>query len=135
MTDIDGVERTFTIYRFPATEGRQLCTQYPMEFLPIVGNYTANESIHQRIMTYASVKIDGVDSNGNAAPFLQPLDSTDLIDEHCGDWEVSQRLVTEILAYNTSFLSDGKGSTFLHLLSEMAKELITQMLTDLSEQS
>lgn len=128
LTDQEGVERTYVLSRLDALTGREIVAKYPVANLPKLGDYAISEATMLKLLSFVGVKIEGRDE-----PLL--LSSRDLIRNHVPDWEVLARLEIEQLAYNTSFFSNGLNSASFATLMEKARPWITQMLTDLSQQS
>lgn len=128
LTDQEGVERTYVLSRLDALTGREIVAKYPVANLPKIGDYAISEATMLKLMSFVGVKIEGRDE-----PLL--LNSRDMIRNHIPDWEVLARLEIEQLAYNTSFFSNGLNSASFGTLMEKARPWITQMLTDLSQQS
>jgi len=128
LEDQEGTERTYTIHKFSAYDGRELATQYPQSGMPKIGDYEVNEELSVLMMSYVTV----IPSSGGEALVLS---NKTVIENHVPDWEVLAKLEIEIMKYNCSFFRDGKASDFLTVCIEKGKELVSQMLTDLSEQS
>lgn len=128
LTDQEGTERTYVLSRLDALTGREIVAKYPVANLPKLGDYAISEATMLKLLSFVGVKIEGRDE-----PLL--LSSRDLIRNHVPDWEVLARLEIEQLAYNTSFFSNGLNSASFATLMEKARPWITQMLTDLSQQS
>lgn len=122
----DGSTRKYIISKFNAIAGRRILMQYTTSAVPKIGDYDTNESMMFEIMKFVSVHTGDV---------LQPLDDPSMIDNHVPDWETLAKLEWEVINYNVSFFNDGRLSTFLEDLSEKLPQLITQMLTLLSERS
>lgn len=125
LEDQKGEERTYTIHKFSAYDGRELATQYPLTGMPKIGDYKANEALSVKMMAYVTVEVGEKKIS---------LSSKTLIENHVPDWEVLAKLEIEIMKYNVSFFQNGKASDFLTDCIVKGKELISQMLTVSSEQ-
>lgn len=122
----DGVELKFTIHKLPATLGREIAYQYIQANMPAVGNYEKSKELRDKLMAHVTVKIGDE---------VTPLNTDDLIDNQCHDWETADKVEEEMLKYNTSFLPDGKGSIFSAICQAAVKAYLTPISTDLSELS
>lgn len=120
--------KTYILSRFPAVQGREIVTQYPMTAMPKVGDYATNEALMLKIMAHVAVPTEG---GGQ----LQ-LTSRALVDNHVPDFEALMRLEWAMMEYNCSFLQGGGLS---RLIEERAlpflSQSISRMLTDLLERS
>lgn len=127
ITDIDNIEREYTISRIPAIEAREIITQYPTSAAPKIGNYKLNEELMFKLLSYVEVELTpGV---------FQALNSRALIDNHVPDYETLMKLEKEMVVYNSRFLSQGGISNFLSVITQIMKVLTTKTSMDLSEQS
>lgn len=116
----------FVISKFPAVDGREIVTQYPVTAAPKVGEYKSNEALMLRVMEYCAI----VTENG---PLV--LSTKALINSHVQDYETLMKLEYAAMEYNCSFLRAGKLSNYLGLVGEKFNGLITEILTRYSEQS
>lgn len=116
--EIDGVN--FIMSKFPAVSGREIITQYPTSGLPKIGDYKTNEELMLKIMSYVYVKKDGHEIK---------LENKTLVDNHMPSWETLVKLEWEMMAYNCSFLANGKALNFFKLLSDLAGQKIIEILT------
>jgi len=123
-TIIDG--KTYIISKFPAIDGREIITQYPLSATPKIGDYQTNKEIMLKIMGYVAIKLPSNNQN-------LTLSTQDLVNNHVPNWEVLLKLEWAMMEYNCSFFHEGKVSSFLENLVEMLPAWITQMLTLLSE--
>jgi hypothetical protein len=126
IKDQDGNDLTFTISKFSAWDGREICTQYPLSAIPKLGDYPRNEELSRKIVSHCGVTI-----NGN----LIVLNTKDVARNHIPDWEVLMKLEKETIQYNCSFFLNGSLSTFFGVLAKKIPPLITKMLTDSWAQS
>ena len=119
----DGEELEFTIHRLPSTIGIDIAYQYMQANMPAVGNYKKADELRKLLMSHVTKDINGDQT---------PLDSDDLLNNHCPDWEVISQLEDAMISYNTSFLEDGKGSIFSRLCQAAVKAYLTPISTELS---
>lgn len=123
---LDGTEKEFVISKFPALVGREVVTQYPTTAAPKVGDYQRNEELLLKMMSYVAAITPGGEIK---------LTTRELVNNHVPDYEALMRLEAKMLEYNTSFFNLAGVSTLLGGIEGKARELITQMLTLLSQQS
>jgi hypothetical protein len=105
VTTLNGMERTYTISKFPAVAGRSIVANYSLSSLPKVGDYAANEVTMLQLMCYVGVTIEKTGT-------LLLLKSADLINNHVPDWETLAKIEFEMIRYNTSFFDKGKVLSF-----------------------
>lgn len=122
IKDNNGVDRTYIISKVPATDGREIFTQYLPTAAPKIGDYKQNEQLMYKLLSFVAVPMD------NGVPLR--LTTKALIDNHVPDWETLARLEMAMMEYNTSFLNRGSLSTALAGLEAKAPALITKMLTN-----
>lgn len=128
ITLADGSEKTFILHKFPAVEGREIVTQYPLSALPKLGDYKVNEEIMLKLLSYVGVRND---DTGN----VLMLTTRALVNNHVPDFEALMRLEAAMLEYNCSFFANGKVLTFFEAIAAKAQTLISKTLTDLLPQS
>lgn len=126
IKDQEGNDLDFTISKFSAWDGREICTQYPLSAVPQIGDYKRNEELSRKIVSHCAVNV-----NGN----LLVLSTKDIARNHIPDWETLIKLEKETLAYNCSFFLDGSLSTFFAALAAKIPPLITKILMDSWAQS
>lgn len=126
VSGIDGAEYTFIISKVPATVGREIVATYPVSAMPKLGDYEVNEKIMLKMMKYVAAIKEGNEIR---------LQTKELIDNHCKDWQVLAKLEMAMLEYNTSFFGNGKASKVLEGFGEKVQQLILKILMDFSEQS
>jgi hypothetical protein len=127
VKDLDGVDRSYTISRFPTVDSREIITQYPVTGLPKIGDYKSNAELAAKIMCYVEVQpMQG-----------EPIRLTTeaLRNNHIPDGETHLRIEWEAMGYNTSFFGAGKTLSFLEGFKETLKAWILSILMDLSERS
>ena len=127
IADQDGVEHTYIISRLPATDGRELVTQYPVSAMPKVGDYKVNEALMLKLMGFVAVKLE----DGKELA----LETRALVDNHTHDWEVLGKLEVAMMEYNVSFFGNGRGLTFLEAITRKAEAWITGTLIPSLQQS
>jgi hypothetical protein len=93
-----GKKRKFIISKVPAWDAREIVFQYPLTALPKVGDYAAHAEIARKLLSYSAVEVkEGVQIR---------LSTIELINNHCGNWEIELRLEHELMNYNCSFFSE-----------------------------
>lgn len=122
-----GGTKTFIVSKFPAVAGREIVAKYPTSGIPKLGDYAVSEATMLKLMTFVAVPREG------GEPIR--LTTRELVDNHCGSWEVLARLEMEMLRRNCSFFGNGQALTFFQGIAQAAQALITKTLTDLSAQS
>lgn len=127
IADSDGVEHTYILSRLPATDGRELVTQYPISAMPKVGDYKVNEALMLKLLSFVAVKLDDDKE-------LQ-LTTRALVDNHTYDWETLGKLEVAMMEYNVSFFGNGRGLTFLEGITRKAEQWITATLIPSLQQS
>lgn len=123
--EIDGCQ--FVIGKFPATVGREIITKYPLSNLPKIGDYGVSEEIMLKLMNY----IERVLPTGDKVR----LSTKALVDNHVPSWETLVKLEAASLEHNCSFFQNGKTSSFFTKLGVLAQQKVTEILTNLLEQS
>jgi len=124
----DGTSRTFVISKFPAIQGREIVTKYPISNMPKLGDYAVSEETMLKLMAYVGIRNE---DNGT----ILPLSTKELVNNHAKDWEALARLEWAMMEYNCSFFAKGLTSDFFESISQKAVLLISQMLTDSSAAS
>lgn len=127
VKDIDGVEKSFVVSRFPAVAGREIIAKYPLSAMPKLGDYAVNEETMLKGMAYVGVE--------TVPGELLMLSSRTLVDNHVTDFEQLMRLEAEVIGHNTSFFSNGKTSLFFAGFGKNMREWITSTLTGLLVES
>lgn len=121
ISDLDGVEKTFTISRLPAIACREVIAKYPTSNLPKVGDYQGSEEAMMLLLKY--VQVDGI-----------ALTTRALINNHITDAIQLVKLEYEMLNYNTGFFSRGDQSGFMAMIIDQIASRITPTLTGLLAQ-
>lgn len=122
----DGREINFIISNFPAVEGVEIVSTFPMSALPKVGDLAMFQGVMLKIMNYVAVENNGV---------LIRLTTKDLVNNHCGDWETYVKVIWKMMEKNCSFFRDGRGCDFFESMTQMILRKISETLIRLSEQS
>lgn len=125
ISDLDGVEHTYTISRVPATVGRELIAKYPTSNMPKIGEYSVSEETMLLMMRFVEV---------SAGDRQIRLSTKALVDNHVPDATLLLKLEYQMLNYNTNFFTNGDRSGFLDYLISKALSSISPMLIRLSEQ-
>jgi hypothetical protein len=125
----DGTEKVFVLHKFPAVEGREIVTQYPLSALPKLGDYAVNEAIMLKLLSYVGVPNA---ENPTAPPLM--LSTRALVNNHVPDFEALMRLEAAMLEYNCSFFGNGKVLTFFEAIAAKCQALISRTLTDSLQQ-
>ena len=123
--DVEGQEKTFTIHKFSAYDGREFITQYPATGVPKIGDYKANEALSIRMMKYVTTKVGDREIQ---------LSTKALIDNHCLNWETVMQLEKELMVYNCSFFQGGKASDLFAGFIKTGQELLSKTLMDSLQQ-
>lgn len=123
----DGTTRDYILSKFPAIQGREIISKYPLSGLPKLGDYGVNEETMLKLMAYVAVRVD------SGAEI--PLKTRDLVNNHVPDWETLVKIEKAMLEYNCSFFANGQALTFFGGLAQQASGLISKILTDLLAQS
>ena len=121
----DGKKLDFILSNFPAVQGREIITQYPMTGLPKIGDYEKNKDIMFKIMSFVAVEKSGVQIR---------LATEELINNHCPDWEVLAKVEFAMMEKNCSFFRNGRHFDFLENLVQMFTKKALEMWMASSEQ-
>lgn len=113
--------RFFILSKFPAVAGRKIVANYTVSAIPKIGEYATNEATMFEIMKFVGVRLP----SGEALL----LTTSDLINNHTGDWETLLRLEMAAMEYNCSFFQNGSLSSFFSNITEKLPELATKILT------
>lgn len=119
--------RVYVLSKFPAMDGREIMTQYPLTAIPKIGEYKSNEELAMKMMRFVAIKLP---QNGQ----LVYLSSRDLINNHVEDWEDQLKLEYMMVEYNFTFLQNGKISSFLDSIAEKLPAWALKISTQLSQQ-
>lgn len=117
----DGEKRTYIISKFPATDGREIVTQYPLSGLPKIGEYKTNETLMLKLMSFVGVPREGADA--------LVLSTKQLVNNHVPDFETLMRIEMAMMEYNCSFFRNGRLSTSLNDFVGKALKQIMSTLT------
>jgi len=126
IDSIDGDKQTFRISRVPATEGREVFTQYMPTAMPKIGDYKSNEKLMYKMISYVDVKT----TDGS---WIR-LSNSVLVNSHITDWEMLVKLELEMVKYNTNFFSPEKLSSVLSKFNQTLPDKIMSMWNRLSGQ-
>lgn len=120
-------DKEFVLSKFPAVEGREIISGYPLSGLPKIGDYPRNQEIMLKLMSYVAV----LDAAGNHVR----LATLAHVNKHTGNWETLVKLEGLMLEYNCSFLANGRVSSFFETAAQKIPAWITKILMDFSAQS
>lgn len=126
VTDQDGKEHAYILSKFPAVDGREIVSKYPLSALPKLGDYDVNEAIMLKLMSYVAV-----DNKGTPLR----LTTRALINNHVPDTETLAKIEMAMLEKNFSFFRNGRVSAYFQGFAQKILESISQTLTDLSARS
>lgn len=126
IKSIDDGEKIFRISRVPATQGREIFTQYMPTAMPKIGDYKSNEKLMKMLMCFVDVKA----ADGSWVR----LDNEVILNSHVTDWEMLVKLELEMVKYNTNFFSPEKLSNALSKFNQTLPERIMSILNRLSGQ-
>lgn len=118
-SDIDG--HMYILSKFPAMEGYEIATQFPVSAMPKLGDFATHKELIFKIMSYVGVKIEG-----RPEPLL--LGSQALINNHVANWEVLGKILMAMMEYNCSFLARGKISGFLDSITDSLPSFLSKIL-------
>ena len=126
IKSIDDGEKEFRISRVPATQGREIFTQYMPTAMPKIGDYKSNEKLMKMLMCFVDVKA----ADGS---WIR-LDNEVILNSHVTDWEMLVKIELEMVKYNTNFFSPEKLSSALSKFNQTLPDRIMSMLNRLSGQ-
>lgn len=115
---IDGKE--YVLSKFPAVQGREIVTKYPVSAIPRLGDYAVNEAVMLKLMSYVAVRLPGG---------AVRLDNINLINSHVPSFETLIKIEAKMFEYNVSFFQNGGISTLFQDLAQKAPMWISRMLT------
>lgn len=126
IKSIDDSEKEFRISRVPATQGREIFTQYMPTAMPKIGDYKSNEKLMKMLMSFVDVKApDG--------SWIR-LNNEVTLNSHVTDWEMLVKIELEMVKYNTNFFSPEKLSSALNKFNQTLPDRIMSTLNRLSGQ-
>lgn len=120
QVELDG--KTYIISKIPATDAREIITQYLPSAMPKLGEYKRNEELMYKLMAFVAVITD------SGAELI--LNSKTLINNHVESWETLLRLEAKMMEYNCSFFRDGRISGILTELRQTLPAWISKILMD-----
>jgi len=124
VEDGEGKQLRYILSNFPAVEGREIVSKYPLSNLPKIGDYKESEETMFKLMKYVAVEPKpGV---------IIPLATRDLVNNHCPDWEVLGKIEMAMMEKNCSFFRNGKSYAFFENLAQIFLTRISEMLIPLS---
>lgn len=126
IKDMDGVEKTFIITRFPATVGMEILYRLPTSGMPKIGDFEVLKSVRDDVFKYVYIKTDG----GDIA-----LNTHALIDNHVADAETAYKIMGAMLSYNFDSIKKLTSSVSLDSISAKILSTAQTLLKGLSQQS
>lgn len=126
--------KTYVIRKFGAISGRAIVAQYPLTMILQNKEYTRNEEVMMRLMSF----VDVVLSDGSH----QPLTTRALIDNHVADWADLISIELASLKFNAPQFFDGAAGSLLNKadnwltakLSEIMSKAIGENLRNITDQ-
>lgn len=118
--------KKFILSKFPATDGREIVTQYVSSGLPKIGDYKRNEELLFKLMAFVAIELP-------SGPLL--LTTKELINNHIENWEDLAKLELEMMDYNCAFFRDGRASSFFEGIAQNVQAWILKTLMASSPQS
>lgn len=115
-----GDKLKFILSNFPAVQGREIIAKYPTSGLPKIGDYAVSEDVMVKLMSFVAVKRGDVEIR---------LDTRDLINNHCRDWETLAKVEMKMMEKNCSFFRDGRSLDFFENLAQICLTRVSEILT------
>lgn len=128
LEDQDKNPHPYVISKIPATHAREIVAQYPTSALPKIGDYSVNQDMMLKLMSYVGVPRDK----------MEPLQLTTraLVDNHVPDLKTLSRLEIEMFKYNFDFFLpedlSNLGERLKRILSIFLTQIVTQSLRESS---
>lgn len=126
VKSLDGEDKDFRISRVPASQGREIFSQYVTTAMPKIGDYKSNEKLMKMLMGY-------VDAKAPDGSWIR-LSNDSLLNSHITDWEMLVKVEMEMVKYNTNFFSPERLSSALNKFNQTLPERVMSMLNRLSGQ-
>lgn len=101
-------------------DAREIFFRYVSGAVPKVGEYSVNEEMALKLLSYCSAV-----AKGGAEIRLA---TRELVNNHVPNWEMELKLEEEVANYNCSFFLRDKIWTFLNALAETASQRILGIL-------
>lgn len=127
VTDGNGNGYEFILSKFPAIQGREIVSKYPLSNMPKLGDYAVSEETMLKLMAFVGKELEG--------GVIMKMDTRNNIANQIKDWEVLAKLEVAMLEKNCSFFRNGRISGFLEGFAEKVQAKILETLTGLSAQS
>ena len=126
IKDLDGVERTYRIGRFPALIGLDIIAKVPSNIASLSKQLPHLRQLVLQMCQYVAVDVPLDDGGSHEVT----LSTAALVDNHVPDGQTLLHLCFEIMRHNTSFFGSGDQSVLDFLLEKLADSLpkITQTL-------
>lgn len=122
-----GEEKIFIISLIPATYSREIIAKWTANILPKMGEYSINEEMMFKIMSYVAIPVKGG----------QPLRLTtrELVDNHVLDLKTLETIEKEMAEYNWGFFLGDELSNLKERFFRIFNIWLTQILTASFRQS
>lgn len=114
-------KHTFTIYKLPAIDGREIMKDYIEYNLPVIGNKLAAKDAMLKLISYVTVDLD----DGTSIA----LSSKELINNHIEDTEELTWLEAEMVKYNFGFLADINPAPLIMTALKMLQKVSSSIKT------
>lgn len=127
IADLDGIERTYRIGRFPAIIGLEIIAKVPGNIASLSKQLPHLRELVLQMCKYVAVDVP-LDDGGTHEVILS---TAALVDNHVPDGQTLLHLCFEIMRHNTSFFGHADQSILDYLVGRLADSLprITRTLT------
>lgn len=132
ITDIDGIDRSYRISRFPAVVGLEIIAKVPSNVATLSKQLPHLKELVLQMCKY--IAVDAPTDDGGTHEIT--LSTQALIDNHVPDGQTLLRLLFELIRHNTSFFGRADQSIQEFLMGRLAVlyPKVIPMLTQLSQQ-
>lgn len=120
ITTQAGVEKTYVFSKIPYLSVREIMAQYPSSAMPKIGDYSLNEAMAKKLLSYVAIMTE----NGPLR-----LTTAALIDNHIPDLVTGGRIELGMIEYQVGFFETGQASIFFEGLTRKALAFLTRILT------
>lgn len=115
---VDG--KTYIISKLPSTVAIEVMMRGVGNAIPKAGDFATIEAMMLKTMSYVAIKLPNMEL---------PLNSRELIDNHCPSWTTYMKVLEEMRGYNNLFLVSENLLTFLERVMAMLPARIRAILT------
>ena len=132
ITDLDGIERTYRLGRFPAVAGLEIIAKVPSNVATLSKQLPHLRELVLQMCKYVAVDVPTDDGGTHEVV----LSTQALIDNHVPDGQTLLRLMFELMRHNTSFFGRADQSVLDYLLARLIDSYpkVIQTLTPLLQQ-